>query len=118
MKQYINTAQGRAYYVTTEVENEYGSWNDSYETVAGYWVIHEGNKHHVYKTNKNRFTPSSSKIRMQEKYHSSRSNMITFRVVRTNGEILYPTYDTDGDFADDAGLTEVEKNMIIRRVHG
>jgi hypothetical protein len=48
-KEYIETAAGRAYYLKTEVENEYGRWNDSYYTGAGEYVIHEGRLHHVYK---------------------------------------------------------------------
>jgi len=46
---YINTVAGKAKWVTTEYEDEYGRWNDRYSTAMGYWVIHEGNKHHVYK---------------------------------------------------------------------
>jgi hypothetical protein len=48
----INTANGVAYFLRTEVENANGRWNDSYTTASGYWVIHKGNKHHVYTLNK------------------------------------------------------------------
>jgi len=45
----IQTVQGQARYVRTEVEDKSGRWNDDYATRDGYYVIHEGNKHHVYK---------------------------------------------------------------------
>lgn len=45
----INTVAGKAYYETTEVEDEHGNWNQRYATRDGYWVIHDGKKHHVYK---------------------------------------------------------------------
>jgi len=52
-KAYIDTIRGKAYFVKTEKENKQGRWNDSYETVAGYFVIHEGTLHHVYKVGGN-----------------------------------------------------------------
>jgi hypothetical protein len=45
---YIHTFMGKAYYSHTETENKYGSWNDRWQTIHGEFVIHEGNKHHVY----------------------------------------------------------------------
>lgn len=45
----IDTVQGTAYFVKTEKEDKSGRWNDDYETRHGYYVIHEGKKHHVYK---------------------------------------------------------------------
>jgi len=45
----IDTIRGRAYYKGTEIEDEEGNWNDSYSTNQGYYVIHKGTKHHVYK---------------------------------------------------------------------
>ena len=45
----IGTAAGTAHYIGTEIESPSGRWNDSYQTRDGYWVIHEGHKHHVYK---------------------------------------------------------------------
>lgn len=45
----IGTAAGDAYFVKTEVEDKYGRWNDDYKINDGYWVVHEGNKHHIYK---------------------------------------------------------------------
>ncbi len=48
-KPYIDTIRGRAYFYKTITENKYGNWDDHWETVAGYFVIHENNKHHVYK---------------------------------------------------------------------
>lgn len=48
----INTASGEARYLGTEFENEDGKWNDSYAIKDGFWVIHQGKQHHVYKVNK------------------------------------------------------------------
>jgi len=48
-KKKINTIAGEAKYVGTEIEDADGRWNQHYETPM-YWVIHEGKKHHVYKT--------------------------------------------------------------------
>lgn len=48
VKPYINTVSGRARYVKTEVEDDYGNWNNRYSTNSGYWVIHEGRRHHIY----------------------------------------------------------------------
>ena len=44
----IGTAMGPAHYIGTEIEDKNGKWNDNYYTRDGFWVIHEGNKHHVY----------------------------------------------------------------------
>jgi len=44
----IQTMHGEAYYLKTEVENAQGRWNDSYYTLAGEYVIHDGPRHHVY----------------------------------------------------------------------
>ena len=44
----INTVQGKAFYVRTEVEDKEERWNDSYSTQDGYYVIHEGKEHHIY----------------------------------------------------------------------
>lgn len=48
VKKYIYVAGGKAKYVKTETEDEQGNWNQDYLIKDGYWVIHEGNKHHVY----------------------------------------------------------------------
>jgi len=45
---YINTISGRARYKGTEVEDEYGRWNDRYSTNRGEFVIHKGKRHHIY----------------------------------------------------------------------
>jgi hypothetical protein len=45
----IDTVVGKALFVRTEKEDKSGRWNDSYYTRDGYWVIHQGKKHHVYK---------------------------------------------------------------------
>ena len=49
METEIRTAQGTAKYLCTEIEDKAGNWNDNYCIRDGYWVIHEGNQHHVYK---------------------------------------------------------------------
>jgi hypothetical protein len=46
----IGTVAGTAFFVRTEVEDVNGKWNDSYTTKDGFWVIHDGNFHHVYQT--------------------------------------------------------------------
>ncbi len=46
---YIDTAEGRAKFIKTEVEDKDGKWNDNYQTKDGYYLIHQGDKHHVYK---------------------------------------------------------------------
>ena len=48
MENEINVLGGTAKYVRTEVEDANGNWNDNYYTRDGYWVIHEGNEHHIY----------------------------------------------------------------------
>lgn len=48
-KETIETANGTAKYVKTEVENDDGKWNDNYSTKEGYYVIHSYGVHHVYK---------------------------------------------------------------------
>jgi len=45
----IQTMDGPAYFIKTEVEDKYGCWNDNYTISSGYYVIHDGKKHHVYK---------------------------------------------------------------------
>ena len=45
----IRVAGGTAKYVLTETEDKYGSWNDNWNIADGYWLIHEGIDHHVYK---------------------------------------------------------------------
>jgi len=47
----IQTSAGEAFFVKTEHENETGRWNDDYWTRDGYYVIHRGKQHHVYKVN-------------------------------------------------------------------
>jgi len=45
--EYIDTVAGRAKFVCTEIEDSLGRWND-YKTSDGFWVIHQGDRHHVY----------------------------------------------------------------------
>lgn len=45
----INTMIGLAIYICTEFEDENGNFNDDYYTSSGYFLIHQGDKHHVYK---------------------------------------------------------------------
>ena len=49
VKKSINTASGKAKYIGTETEDKYGRWNDRYSTRDGFWVIHDGDHHHIYK---------------------------------------------------------------------
>ena len=53
VKPKISTASGEAYYIGTEIEDKNGNWNDNYYIKDGYWVIHQGDRHHVYKSKKN-----------------------------------------------------------------
>ena len=46
-KQTIQTVAGNATYVTTLSDKEL--WAGDYSTKNGYWVIHRGSQHHVYK---------------------------------------------------------------------
>jgi len=48
-KQTINTFRGVAKYIRTEFEDLNGKWNDNYYISDGYFVIHDGLLHHVYK---------------------------------------------------------------------
>jgi len=45
----IQTVAGPAHYVKTEIADKNGRWNDDYYTKDGYWVVHKGIRHHVYK---------------------------------------------------------------------
>jgi len=45
----IDTVAGKALFIRTEKEDKFGRWNDNYYMRDGYWVIHQGKKHHVYK---------------------------------------------------------------------
>ena len=49
---FIDTVDGRAYFYKTEVEDKNGRWYNDYWIRDGFWVIHEGNQHHVYKIRK------------------------------------------------------------------
>ena len=49
----IDTVQGVAVYMCTEMEDSNERWNDDYYTSDRYYVIHEGDKHHVYKAGAN-----------------------------------------------------------------
>ena len=53
MEKTIETINGEAEFVKTETEDKNGKWNDNYYTKDGYWVIHRGIKHDVYKVKKN-----------------------------------------------------------------
>lgn len=48
VKPFIDVAGGRAKFLLTEVEDSLGRWNQGYSIRDGYWVIHQGNRHHVY----------------------------------------------------------------------
>jgi hypothetical protein len=47
----IMTAQGEAKYVRTDIEDEHERWRGmNLYTRDGFWVIHEGKKHHIYQS--------------------------------------------------------------------
>ena len=45
----IDTIAGKALYFGTEIEDRQERWNQDYNVNQGFWVIHEGAKHHVYR---------------------------------------------------------------------
>ena len=45
----IQTVQGKAEYVKTETEDQNGRWNDNYYVRDGYYVIHRGSEHDIYR---------------------------------------------------------------------
>jgi len=45
----IDTVAGQCEYLLTEIEDQNGRWADHYSTTAGYYVIHSGSDHHIYK---------------------------------------------------------------------
>ena len=49
MQESIQTALGKALYVKTEVEDEIGNWNDRWNVRDGFYVIHNGVEHDVYR---------------------------------------------------------------------
>jgi len=49
VKDSIRTASGEAHYIGTHKENSQGRFPDWYTTTMGYWLIHDGEYHHVYK---------------------------------------------------------------------
>jgi len=68
LKPYIHTVNGKAYFERTIIEDKYRNWDDSsYSTIRGYWVIHEGNKHHIYKI-KNKFAHEISEKEIFDSY--------------------------------------------------
>ena len=46
----IDTIQGKAYYYVIEIEDKNERWNDNYYVKDGFYVIHSGKFHYVYKT--------------------------------------------------------------------
>lgn len=49
VKDSISTASGKAFFVRTEKEDSQGKWNDNYKVKDGFYLIHDGNLHHVYR---------------------------------------------------------------------
>jgi hypothetical protein len=45
----IDVMGGSATYLFTEIEDANGKWDDSYNVNQGYYLIHDGKYHHVYK---------------------------------------------------------------------
>jgi hypothetical protein len=48
----IDTVAGKAFFIKTATEDKYGRWDDDYWTKDGYWVIHRGKQHDIYKVKK------------------------------------------------------------------
>lgn len=46
---YIDTVAGKAKLFKIEIEDDNEKWNDTYLTRDGFWVIHKGKYHFVYK---------------------------------------------------------------------
>jgi len=45
----INTADGEAFYVRTDIEDENEKWEgQNLTTKDGFWIIHNGNEHYIY----------------------------------------------------------------------
>ena len=49
MKDAIQTASGKAMFVETVVEDANGKWNDNWNVRDGFYVIHRGTEHDVYR---------------------------------------------------------------------
>ncbi len=45
----IDTVAGPAEFVRTETEDSEGRWNDDYNVRDGFYVLHRGREHHIYK---------------------------------------------------------------------
>ena len=45
----IQTARGTKKLYAVSIEDRYGRWDDSYDVRRGYWVIHKGKIHLIYK---------------------------------------------------------------------
>jgi len=50
----INVAGGVADYIKTETEDARGRWNDNYYVKDGFYVIHKGSEHYIYKLRKSK----------------------------------------------------------------
>jgi hypothetical protein len=51
-KETIGTIKGVGKYIGTEIEDDRGKWNDNFSVRDGFYVIHVGKKHHIYKLGK------------------------------------------------------------------
>lgn len=50
VKETISTADGEKRYIGTETEDKNENWGqEQYSIKNGYWVIHQGEQHHIYK---------------------------------------------------------------------
>lgn len=89
--QTIETVQGTATFVKTEFEDADGKWNDSYFTYNGYYVIHQGFRHHVYLVGKKRkLIVRSFKVWKDEKRASTRyynENVVVDEKNRIDSEV-------------------------------
>jgi hypothetical protein len=45
----IRTADGEKHYYGTEIEDDNGDWDDHYAISDGFWVVHNGKYHDIYR---------------------------------------------------------------------
>lgn len=58
----INTMSGKAFYYGSEIEDNNGKFDDSYSTSQGYYLIHSGKYHRIYKLDSKPIWKENNKI--------------------------------------------------------
>ena len=66
VKNVIQTVQGKALYIGTEIEDANGKWDDNYPISKGYYVVHEGKNHHIYKVIKEKYGSQPTQPLMED----------------------------------------------------